>query len=138
VALAWTPVNGAGGYNVYRTAGADGAYTRLNPVPVSGASYADSGLVPETEYLYAVTSIGTAGESEPAGPVRAVTGPVAPPCDPYFTDNVTHTLQGRAYVLLGRTYANGSNDAMGWWNIFTENSLYRDGGGFRVGTCPAR
>ena len=138
VALAWTPVNGAGGYNVYRTTAADGSYKRLNALPLDGASYGDAGLLPESEYLYAVTAIGDAGESEPAGPVRAVTGPVAPPCDPYFADNVTHTLQGRAYVLFGRTYAKGSNDAMGWWNIFTENSLYRDDGGFRVGTCPAR
>ncbi len=138
VALAWAPVNGAVGYNVYRTAGADGAYNRLNTLPVSGASYGDTGLLPESEYLYAVTAIGGAGESLPAGPVRAVTGPAAPPCDPYFADNLTHTLQGRAYALFGRTYAKGSNDSMGWWNIFTENGLYRDGGGFRVGTCPAR
>jgi poly(3-hydroxybutyrate) depolymerase len=138
VALAWTPVDGAVGYNVYRTTAADGAYKRLNTLPLGGASYGDTGLLPESEYLYAVTAIGDAGESEPAGPVRAVTGPAAPPCDPYFADNVTHTLQGRAYVLFGRTYAKGSNDAMGWWNIFTENSLYRNEGGFRVGTCPAR
>ena len=136
ISLAWSRSAGARGFNVYRAARADGDYARLNLAPIAGNSYADSGLTPETEYFYAVTALGPEGESERAGPVRVATGPVAPPCDPYFADNFTHTLRGRAYALFGLTYAWGSNDPMGWWNIYTETNLYRDGGRYRVGTCP--
>jgi hypothetical protein len=136
IALAWSRSASARGFNVYRAARADGDYVRLNLAPIAGNSYADSGLTPETAYFYAVTALGSEGESERAGPVRVATGSVAPPCDPYFADNFTHTLRGRAYALFGLTYAWGSNDPMGWWNIYTETNLYRDGGRYRVGTCP--
>jgi poly(3-hydroxybutyrate) depolymerase len=136
--LAWRAVAGARGYNLYRADEPGTSFVRVNDAPVTDTSYGDSGLAPETAYLYAVTALGPGGESARTGPVRVVTGPPAPPCDPYFADNVTHVRAGRAQVFWGLTYAKGSNDAMGWWNIFTETNLYRDGDGFRVGTCPAR
>jgi hypothetical protein len=136
IALAWSPSAGARAFHVYRAARADGEYVRLNQAPITGNSYADSGLTPETAYFYAVTALGPEGESERAGPVRVATGPAAPPCDPYFADNFTHTLRGRAYALFGLTYAWGSHEPMGLWNIYTETNLYWDGGRYRVGTCP--
>jgi poly(3-hydroxybutyrate) depolymerase len=137
VALAWSPAAGASAYNVYRASAAGGGYTRLNGAPLTRTSYADAGLSPETEYSYRVTALGAVGEGGPAGPVSIRTGSAPPPCEPFFADNVTHTLQGRAYALFGFTYAKGSGDPMGWWNVLTETPLHRDGAGYRVGTCPA-
>ena len=137
VALAWSPVEHASGYNLYRSPGGDGEPVRLNSAPITGASYGDSELMPETAYAYRITAIGPSGESKRSDPIRVTTGSLAPPCDPSFADNLTHTLQGRAYALFGRTYAKSSNEPMGWWNIYSETNLYRDAGGYRVGTCPA-
>jgi poly(3-hydroxybutyrate) depolymerase len=136
VALAWTPVTAASGYNVYRAEDSDADYARLNDLAVDGASYADTGLKPQTGYRYAVSAIGAQGESERSPPLQVTTGRRPPPCDPYFANNFTHALEGRAYVLFGRTYARGSNEPMGWWNLYTHTSLYRDGSGYHVGTCP--
>ena len=60
----------------------------------------------------------------------------APACDPYFNDNVTHVSKGRARNIWGLTYARGSWDFMGLWNLLSETALYRDDEGFQVGVCP--
>lgn len=138
VALAWTPVAGASGYNVYRAEDSVGDYRRLNDAPVDGSSYADTGLKPQTGYRYAVAAIGLDGEGQRSAPVQVTTGRRAPPCDPYFANNFTHALEGRAYVLFGRTYARGSNEPMGWWNVYTHTRLYRDTSSYHVGTCPVQ
>ena len=58
-------------------------------------------------------------------------------CDPYYRDNYTHTIEGRAYALFGATYADGSNTYIGLWNIFTETNLVQTSAGFfRPTTCP--
>ena len=137
LALAWSPAAGARAYNVYRAPATVGGYARVNATPLTGTSYGDAGLSPETKYSYWVTALGAAGEGRPSDPVSIRTGAAPPPCEPFFADNVTHTLQGRAYALFGFTYARGSGDPMGWWNILTETHLHRDGAGYRVGTCPA-
>ena len=135
VALAWTPVRGAVGYNVYRASGTD-TFSRRNESPVTGASYGDAGLTPETTYRYAVAALGPDGESGRSAEVRITTGRRPPPCDPYFANNFTHTLEGRAYVLFGLTYAWGSHEPMGPWTVYTHTNLYRDGTGYHVGSCP--
>ena len=48
-----------------------------------------------------------------------------------------HTTAGRAHQSLGTTYANGSNQNMGLWNIFVTTTLKQTGPNFYViGTCP--
>ena len=52
-------------------------------------------------------------------------------------EDFAHTLAGRAYALYGFTYANGSGQGMGWWNIFTTTTLKKTGPNYYViGTCP--
>ena len=42
-----------------------------------------------------------------------------------------------AHQSLGQTYANGSNQAMGLWNVFVTTTLKQTGPNFYViGTCP--
>ncbi|WP_248966350.1 hypothetical protein [Sphaerisporangium perillae] len=41
--------------------------------------------------------------------------------------NYAHTVAGRAYVSLGLTYAKGSGQAMGLWNVMVTHSLRQTG-----------
>ncbi|MBI2312573.1 MAG: fibronectin type III domain-containing protein [Betaproteobacteria bacterium] len=134
VALAWSAASGASGYEVRRRS-PGGAYVKVNRAPVTGTSFADSGLQPDTGYEYQVVAL-KEGERAESATVPARTAGPAPACDPYFTDNLTHVNRGRAYVLWGRAYAIGSNEPMGWWNVFTETALVKEGARYRVGTCP--
>lgn len=62
-------------------------------------------------------------------------GTPAPVC--FTSSNYTHTVSGRAYALYGLTYANGSNQAMGLWNIYATTTLKRTAPNYYViGTCP--
>ncbi len=50
------------------------------------------------------------------------------PSGPCFTaSNYAHTVAGRAHQSLGQTYANGSNQPMGLWNIFVTHTLRQTG-----------
>ena len=62
-------------------------------------------------------------------------------CDPYFSDNVTHEFNMRAYAdpwsLYLKTRAMGSNDDMGSNNDTTFTQLIKEGPSFfRKGYCP--
>jgi poly(hydroxyalkanoate) depolymerase family esterase len=76
----------------------------------------------------------TAGPSPT--PTRT-TGPTASPTptanQPCFTaDNYSQTVAGRAHQSLGYVYANGSNQAMGLWNVFTTHTLRQTGPNYYV------
>jgi poly(hydroxyalkanoate) depolymerase family esterase len=56
----------------------------------------------------------------------------------YTADNYTQTVDGRAYQSGGYTFADGSNDAMGLWNLYVTTSLEETSPGYYVvvATCP--
>jgi len=63
--------------------------------------------------------------------------PGTPPPACFTASNYTHSVSGRAYALYGLTYANGSNQAMGLWNIFVTTTLKQTAPNYYVvGTCP--
>ena len=63
--------------------------------------------------------------------------PGTPPATCFTASNYSHTLAGRAYALWGLTYANGSNDAMGLWNIYVTTTLKQTAPNYyEIGTCP--
>lgn len=66
VALAWNPVSGATGYNVYR----DGTKAQS----VSGTSATVTGLAPSTSYRFEVSATNAAGESARSTAVTVTTG----------------------------------------------------------------
>lgn len=52
---------------------------------------------------------------------------------PCFTDNnYNQTVAGRAHQSGGYVYANGSNQAMGLWNVFTTHTLRQTGPNYYV------
>ena len=115
VKLAWSAVAGAAGYDVWR------GPTKVNATPLSATSFTDTGLAPATLYHWTVKAVTPGGVEGPASAAAASTTGSAALC---FTDNnYALTLDGRAYALYGYTYADGSNEWMGLWNIYVNSTL---------------
>ncbi|WP_149259262.1 PHB depolymerase family esterase [Actinomadura sp. K4S16] len=121
VSLSWNAVSGASGYNVYR----DG--TKVTASPVTGTTHTDTGLTAGTGYSYAVAAVDSGGaEGGRSATVSATTtGGSSGQC--VRASNYAHTVAGRAYVQVGLTYARGSGQAMGLWNVLTYHSLRETG-----------
>ena len=130
MALAWSAVSGATGYNVYR----GGA--KVNASAVGATSYTDTGLAPSTTYSWTVTALNASGESaQSAAATGTTTAGTTSTC--YTSSNYAHTQAGRAHQSGGYTYANGSNQNMGLWNLFVTTTLKQTGTNYYViGTCP--
>ena len=128
--IAWAAVTGAVGYNVYRNGG------KANSSPVVGTSYTDAGLAAGTSYAWTVTAVDANGaESPPSAPATGQTTGSAAQC--FTASNYAHTTAGRASQRLGMAYANGSNQAMGLWNVFVTTTLKQTGPNYYVlGSCP--
>jgi len=134
VVLAWGSVTGASGYNLYRNG------SKVNAALINGTAYTDTGLAPATTYSWTVTAVdangGESTASEPATGTTADNGQ-QPGGTCTTASNFAHTLAGRARVIWGLTYANGSDQSMGLWSIFVTTTLKQTGPGFYViGTCP--
>ncbi len=136
--LAWFESIGATGYHVERATTEAGPFERLTATPLTMTSYADTGLSPNSRYVYRVTALAPAGGGTRSNLAHAETRAPPPPCDPYFSDNATHVAHGRAWAFWGLTLARGSWDFMGLWNTLSETALYREGDDYHVGVCAAR
>lgn len=115
VPLSWSPVQGAAGYRVFRDGAQVGAPT--------GPAFTDTGLAPGTSYKYTVAAVaadGTAGTVSSAV-TATTTGGTTPVC--VKATNYAHVAAGRAHTSGGYTYANGSNQNMGLYNVFVTHTL---------------
>lgn len=131
--IAWSSVTGASGYDVYRGG------SKVDAAPVAATSYTDTGLSPATTYSWTVTALNSSGvESAMSAPASGTTTGTAPPPPTCTTaSNYAHTQAGRAHQSGGYTYANGSNQNMGLWNLFVTTTLKQTGTNYYViGTCP--
>ncbi len=128
--IAWGAVNGAAGYNVFRGG------TKVNSALVTGTSYVDSGLTAATTYSWTVAAVDANGaQGAMSSAATGITTGTAATC--YTASNYAHTTAGRAHQSLGVTYANGSNQNMGLWNVFVTTTLKQTGPNYYViGTCP--
>jgi chitin-binding protein len=86
VALTWSAVSGATGYNVKRSTTNGGPYSNVNTSPVTATSFTNTGLANGTTYFYVVTAVNASGESPVSTQVSAT--PQAPTGD---TGGVTVT-----------------------------------------------
>ena len=131
--IAWGSVTGASGYNVYRGG------SKVNAALVTATSYTDTGLAAATTYNWTVAAV-DAGSVEGAMSAPAsgtTTGTTPPPPTCTTASNYAHTQAGRAHQSGGYTYANGSNQNMGLWNLFVTTTLKQTGSNYYViGTCP--
>jgi len=128
--IAWNAVSGAASYDVYRNG------SKVNASAVTATSYTDTGLAAGTTYSWTVRAVDANGaEGAASSPASGTTTGSAPVC--YTASNYAHTTAGRAHQSGGYTYANGSNQNMGLWNVFITTTLKQTGPNYYViGTCP--
>jgi hypothetical protein len=63
VKLAWQPVSGATGYQVYRATSVGGGKTLLTPQPITTTGYTDNASANGQSYFYVVSAVAASGES---------------------------------------------------------------------------
>ena len=63
-------------------------------------------------------------------PPTTTTTTTPPPVQCFTASNYAHTVAGRAYQSGGYTYAVGSNDAMGLWNVAVTTNLSETSAGY--------
>ena len=122
VSLSWTAVTGAASYHVYRNGTLAGTAT--------GTTYTDTGRTASTSYTYTVAAVDSTGTEGTLS--SSVTGTTAGQAVCYTANNYTQTTAGRAYMSGGYTYANGSNQNMGLWNVFVTHTLKQTGPNYYV------
>ncbi|MFD4370719.1 fibronectin type III domain-containing protein [Streptomyces sp. NPDC058486] len=122
--LSWNTVAGAASYHVYRNG------TKVNAAPVTAATYTDTGLTAGTTYSYTVAAVDASGAvGARTAPVTATTG-AAPVC--VTASNYAHTQAGRAHHSGGYTYANGSEQNLGLWNVGVTTTIKETSPGYWV------
>src|SRR3989344_1684564 len=134
MAIGWNAVSGAASYNVYRNG------NKTNALPVTATNFTDTGLAASTTYSWTVRAADGNGaegavSAAASGTTLAASGGGTGTCT--TASNYAHTMAGRAYVYGGYTFALGSNQSMGLWNIFVNNTLKQTSPNYYViGTCP--
>lgn len=84
VLLRWAPVAGAQAYKVSRSSGSN-AGGSVTVQQSTQPFFVDRGLTPQKIYRYTVSAVLAGRDGPVSAPVQAVTGPLPPPCDPYFS-----------------------------------------------------
>lgn len=127
--ISWQAVNGAAGYNVFRNG------NKVNATTVTGTSYNDTGLAAGTTYSWSVAALDANGlQGTVSNPVSGTTTGAVPTC--YTSSNYAHVTAGRATTSGGYTYAKGSGQNMGLYNVYVTTTLKQTSPGYYViGTC---
>ncbi|MET7941269.1 PHB depolymerase family esterase [Streptomyces sp. NPDC005302] len=121
--LSWNSVSGATAYNVYRGGTKVGSTT--------GTAYTDTGLSAGASYAYTVAAVDpSGGVGATSAPVTATTTGSAPKC--YKDNNYQQVQAGRAHQTGGYTYANGSAQNMGLYNVAVTHTLKETSPGWFV------
>ena len=102
ITLAWNEVNGAGGYNVYRSASENGNYSKVNSAIIAAVSYSDTGLASSTVYFYKICAVTNSVEGEKSNTVSTVTLMAAP-------DNVQAAVITTGSVSLAWNAVSGAS-----------------------------
>jgi poly(3-hydroxybutyrate) depolymerase len=128
--IGWNAVSGAASYNVFRNGG------KVNGSAVTSTSYTDSGLTAATTYNWSVAAVDSTGaQGATSSSVSGTTTGTTAVC--YTANNYQHVVAGRAHTSGGYTYANGSNQNMGLYNVYYTTTLKQTGTNYYViGTCP--
>jgi poly(hydroxyalkanoate) depolymerase family esterase len=79
---------------------------------------------------YTARFFGLDGAPPTPGPTGSPSPTSAQPC--FTASNYSQTVAGRAHQIAGYTYANGSNQAMGLWNVVTVHTLRQTGSNYYV------
>jgi glycosidase len=116
VSLAWNSVPGAAGYNVYRSVVTGGGFVRVNPGPVTGTSFTDTGLKNARTYYYVVKALDNAGnESAASNEVNALPHLVIGWANLQWPPSMTHTISttDRTDNAYGQVWIDGATSQPG-------------------------
>jgi glycosidase len=108
--LSWNRVNGAAAYNVYRSPVTGGGWVKVNPSPVAGTSFADSGLRNARAYYYIVRAVDSRGnESADSNEVSALPHVSIGWANLQWPPSITHTLNvlDRTDNIYGQVWIDG-------------------------------
>jgi hypothetical protein len=121
VSLAWSPVPGSAGYNLYRSPLSGGGWVRVNAGPISGTSFTDTDLKNAKTYYYVVTSLdGVGNESGYSNEVSALPHLVIGWANLQWPPTMNHTISAinrteNAYGQVwidGATYQPGATESL--------------------------
>jgi poly(3-hydroxybutyrate) depolymerase/fibronectin type 3 domain-containing protein len=133
----WSAVSGASGYNVYRSSTSGGPYTKVNTTTVAGTSFTNTGLTASTTYYFVVRSLNSGGTESANSTQISGTTLSSFVCTTSTASNYAHVQAGRATTSGGYTYAKGSNQNMGLYNVFYTTTLANTAPNYYViGNCP--
>ena len=114
--ISWSPVNGATGYSILRSATADGTFASIATVSAFATSYTDTGLPDDATFYYQVVATNTIGSGPVSGTVAGstalspVTGLKVTPGNAQVVLAWTGTSSATSYEVRMRT-ASGTYDA---------------------------
>lgn len=110
VSLAWNPVAGAAGYNLYRSPLSGGGFVRVNTTLLSSTSFTDDGLENARTYFYVVTSLDAPGnESGYSNEVNAMPHYPIGWANLQWPPTLTHTISvfNRTDNVYGQVWIDG-------------------------------
>jgi fibronectin type 3 domain-containing protein len=114
VALSWSSVSGATGYNVYRSANSSSAATavKLNGSAVTSLSYGDATALEGIDYYYFITAVNGGGESSKSlGSLSylKLTAPILVSASTSFTGYVYLSWSSKSSAYQFKIYRGGVN-----------------------------
>jgi glycosidase len=116
VNLAWNPVSGSAGYNMYRSLLSGGGWVKVNTSPISGTTFTDTGLQNAKTYYYVVTSLDNAGnESGYSNEVSALPHLVIGWANLQWPPTMNHTISAvnRTDTAYGQVWIDGATSQSG-------------------------
>jgi glycosidase len=112
VSLAWDPVSGATGYDVYYSPLSGGGYLKANDAPVVGASFTVTGLENARRYFFVVRALDTLGNASlPSGEVEGIPHLVIGWANLQWPPSMTHIIStiDRSDTAYGQVWIDGAN-----------------------------
>jgi glycosidase/fibronectin type 3 domain-containing protein len=116
VDLSWSAVGGAAGYNVYRSPLSGGGRVKVNGAPVSGTTFADTGVQNGRTYYYVVRALDEHGnESASSNEVSALPHAVIGWANLQWPPSITHTISAvnRTATIYGQVWIDGLTNQPG-------------------------
>jgi glycosidase len=116
VSLTWNALNGAAGYNVYRSVVSAGGYERVNSSPLNGTTFSDAGLRNAQAYYYVVKALDAAGnESAASSEASAMPRLAIGWANVQWPPTLNHTLSivNRTADVYGQVWIDGATSAAG-------------------------
>ncbi len=116
VSLAWNPVAGAAGYDVYASPLSGGGFVKANGAPVAGTSFTVTGLANARKYFFVVRALDGAGNaSGPSNEVSGIPHLVIGWANLQWPPSMTHTISttARTDTAYGQVWIDGVTNQPG-------------------------